>query len=248
MLAKVPGLQGRSRAPRRSRSRTRTRHRGRLAKTLGVAHVLEGSVRKSGDRVRITAQLIDARRTARTCGRRPTTASSRTSSRSRTRSRGDRRGARGACSATRRHAGRAANGESGGLRAIPSRSVPVEPAEGRCSLPASVDHFQRAVELDPQFAVAWAGPADVKLTLPWYVVGTPTGIGLRKADARRPSRRSRLEPGLAEARRRWGCTRRPSSLDVARRPRRNSARLSSSIRGSDGITWYSIPLSRSGSA
>jgi adenylate cyclase len=32
-----------------------------IAKRLNVAHVLEGSVRKSGDRVRITAQLIDAR-------------------------------------------------------------------------------------------------------------------------------------------------------------------------------------------
>jgi TolB-like protein/Tfp pilus assembly protein PilF len=32
-----------------------------LADRLGVAHMLEGSVRKSGDRVRITAQLIDAR-------------------------------------------------------------------------------------------------------------------------------------------------------------------------------------------
>jgi len=32
-----------------------------IGKTLGVAHVLEGSVRKSGSRVRITAQLIKAR-------------------------------------------------------------------------------------------------------------------------------------------------------------------------------------------
>jgi adenylate cyclase len=31
-----------------------------VAKTLGVTHVLEGSVRKAGNRVRITAQLIDA--------------------------------------------------------------------------------------------------------------------------------------------------------------------------------------------
>lgn len=31
-----------------------------VARTLGVSHVLEGSVRKSGDQVRITAQLIDA--------------------------------------------------------------------------------------------------------------------------------------------------------------------------------------------
>ena len=32
----------------------------RIAETLGVAHVLEGSVRKSGNRVRMTAQLIAA--------------------------------------------------------------------------------------------------------------------------------------------------------------------------------------------
>lgn len=32
-----------------------------LARTLGVSHVLEGSVRKSGERVRISAQLIDGR-------------------------------------------------------------------------------------------------------------------------------------------------------------------------------------------
>ena len=31
-----------------------------IGKTLGVRYVLEGSVRKSGNRVRITAQLIDA--------------------------------------------------------------------------------------------------------------------------------------------------------------------------------------------
>ncbi len=35
-------------------------HVGEVAKSLGVRHVLEGSVRKSGARVRITAQLIDA--------------------------------------------------------------------------------------------------------------------------------------------------------------------------------------------
>jgi len=35
-------------------------HIGEVAKSLGVRYVLEGSVRKSGARVRITAQLIDA--------------------------------------------------------------------------------------------------------------------------------------------------------------------------------------------
>lgn len=35
---------------------------GQLAAALGITHILEGSVRKSGQRVRITAQLLDAAR------------------------------------------------------------------------------------------------------------------------------------------------------------------------------------------
>jgi hypothetical protein len=31
-----------------------------IGRTLGVAHIVEGSVRKAGDRVRVTAQLVDA--------------------------------------------------------------------------------------------------------------------------------------------------------------------------------------------
>ena len=33
---------------------------GEIARTLGVSHVLEGSVRKSGEHLRITAQLVRA--------------------------------------------------------------------------------------------------------------------------------------------------------------------------------------------
>ena len=31
-----------------------------MERALGVAHIFEGSVRKAGNRVRVTAQLIDA--------------------------------------------------------------------------------------------------------------------------------------------------------------------------------------------
>ena len=58
-------------------------HIGEVGKSLGVRYVLEGSVRKSGARVRITAQLIDAA-TAGICGPSGSTASSPTSSRCRT--------------------------------------------------------------------------------------------------------------------------------------------------------------------
>ena len=55
-----------------------------VSRELGARHVLEGSVRKAGGRVRISAQLVDGA-TARTCGPSATTATSSTSSRSRTR-------------------------------------------------------------------------------------------------------------------------------------------------------------------
>ena len=59
----------------------------RIAETLGVAHILEGSVRRPGNRIRVTAQLITASRRHRICGRSVTTASWRMYSPCRTRSR-----------------------------------------------------------------------------------------------------------------------------------------------------------------
>jgi len=59
-LVRVPGL----RVPARTSSfsfRGRNLQVREIARQLGVANVLEGSVRKDGNRVRITAQLIDAR-------------------------------------------------------------------------------------------------------------------------------------------------------------------------------------------
>ena len=60
LLARVPDLKV---AARTSSFRFKDKDRDitEIAQTLGVNHVLEGSVRKSGDRVRVTAQLIDAR-------------------------------------------------------------------------------------------------------------------------------------------------------------------------------------------
>jgi TolB-like protein/predicted Zn-dependent protease len=60
MLTKVAGL----RVPARTSSfyfKGKQAALADLAKALGVSHVLEGSVRKSGNRLRIVAQLIDTR-------------------------------------------------------------------------------------------------------------------------------------------------------------------------------------------
>ena len=85
LLAKIPRLQVTARTSSFS-------FKGKeiaipeIARQLHVTHVLEGAVRKAGNKVRITAQLIDASTDTPTCGPRPTIARSTTSSRSRTRS------------------------------------------------------------------------------------------------------------------------------------------------------------------
>ena len=58
-LAKIPSLHVVA-APRRSSSRARTRICAPSARLLGATHLIEGSVRKDGNEVRITAQLIKA--------------------------------------------------------------------------------------------------------------------------------------------------------------------------------------------
>jgi TolB-like protein/Flp pilus assembly protein TadD len=60
LLAKVPTLQVTSRSSAFS-YKGKDLKLAQVARELNVAHILEGSVRKSGNRLRITAQLIDAR-------------------------------------------------------------------------------------------------------------------------------------------------------------------------------------------
>jgi TolB-like protein/Tfp pilus assembly protein PilF len=60
LLVKVPGLKVISRTSS-FQFKGKTEDLRIIGKQLGVAYVLEGSVRKSGDRLRITAQLIDSR-------------------------------------------------------------------------------------------------------------------------------------------------------------------------------------------
>lgn len=59
-LARIPGLEVRARTSSFAFKNKSVPMRD-IARQLGVAHVLEGSVQRSGDRVRITAQLLDAR-------------------------------------------------------------------------------------------------------------------------------------------------------------------------------------------
>jgi len=60
LLAKIPALRVASRTSAFS-FKGQGLDIGEIARRLNVAHVLEGSVRKAGNQVRITAQLVDAR-------------------------------------------------------------------------------------------------------------------------------------------------------------------------------------------
>jgi TolB-like protein len=60
LLVKIPGLKVISRTSS-FQFKGKTEDLRSIATKLGVAYVLEGSVRKSGDRLRVTAQLIDSR-------------------------------------------------------------------------------------------------------------------------------------------------------------------------------------------
>ncbi len=82
LLAHVPGLKVTARTSSFA-FRGKEQDIRRIAETLGVSNVLEGSVRRAGSRIRVTAQLINAR-TAIICGPSATTASSPTCSPSRT--------------------------------------------------------------------------------------------------------------------------------------------------------------------
>jgi TolB-like protein/Tfp pilus assembly protein PilF len=60
-LAKIADLKVISRTSVMQYKNTATRNLPEIAQALKVAHVLEGSVQRSGNRVRVSAQLIDAR-------------------------------------------------------------------------------------------------------------------------------------------------------------------------------------------
>jgi serine/threonine protein kinase len=60
-LAKIADLKVISRASVRKYRSGLERNLGEIAKVLGVSHVVEGSVQRAADRIRVTVQLIDAR-------------------------------------------------------------------------------------------------------------------------------------------------------------------------------------------
>jgi adenylate cyclase len=199
LLAQVPGLQVVART-------SSFAYRGQnvdvreLGRALGVDVVLEGSVRQSGDRVRITAQLVDAKTGYHLW------------------SRNYDRQMEDIFAVQDEIAGQivaALSGQLGARRAaagLAERTVPTASVEaynvylrarhhwkrrGVEPVQASIQLFRQALELDPGFARAWAGLAAAELVLPDYLA--VPGDRHRAAAIEAARQALALDPNLAEA-------------------------------------------------
>ena len=176
-----------------------------IGRRLGVTHVLEGSVRRAGDRVRITAELIGTRDGARVWA-----------------DSYDRR--LDDVFAVQDEIARTIVEVLAVRLAAPARPTPpgrptanAEAYErylkGRhrwnrrtaAALDESIELFHRAIELDPAFARAHAGLADSYLVLGIYGMRPPAMVMREAEHAARVA--LRLDPGLAEALTACGCVR-----------------------------------------
>lgn len=153
---------------------------GVIGKALGVNHVLEGSVRKSGDRIRVTAQLIDVKTDAHIW--------SETYDRQLVDIFDIQDDIAGRIVAALRKS-------LGGQGVLPERQRPTENMQAYDlylqglelfrqrgeSLPAAVNLLEQAVAVDPGFAAAWATLAAVH-SVEWdYIPGLEMSASLEAA-------------------------------------------------------------------
>ena len=161
-------------------SRTSTQHLKsgpndlpQIAKQLGVAHVLEGSVQKANDQIRVNVQLInaltDTHLWAETFDRKLTDIFAVESEIAKT----------------------IADTLQAKLSGSEQRAIAARPTEnteahqlylkGRFfwnkrtanDLKKSIEYFEQAIAADPNYALAYAGIADAYVWLPGYTAGTP---------------------------------------------------------------------------
>jgi TolB-like protein/Flp pilus assembly protein TadD len=194
-LAQIPGLKvaGRTSA---FAFKGKAQDLRKIGETLGVANVLEGSVQRSGDDVRITAQLIDTRdgyhRWSQKYDRKLTSIFEVEDEISK---------------AIAKELQVALGGDvqaplvkqaTGDPKAHELYLKALTQMSGRgAGLVTATQSFEEAVALDPGYAAGWAGLSQTYELLPWYDLA-PWLSSLAKAEA--AARRAlALDPGLAEA-------------------------------------------------
>jgi TolB-like protein/Tfp pilus assembly protein PilF len=144
-----------------------------IAKKLGVMHVLEGSVQKASDQVRVNVQLInamtDAHLWAETFDRKLTDIFAVESEIAKT--------------ITDTLQAKLSGSEQHAIAARPTENTEAHQLylKGRFfwnkrtgnDLKKSLDYFQQAIAIDPNYALAYAGVADAYVFLPGYTAGAP---------------------------------------------------------------------------
>lgn len=168
----------------------------RIGEILGVAHVLEGSVRRSGDRVRVTAQLIDTsdgfHEWSETFEREMTDVFAIQDEIS---------GAiaealqvtiaGGSTPAVAQR--RTADLEAYDFYLLGRHAWASRTTEG---IESALDYFERAIDADPEFGLAWSGLADALDAYAYFVSGDSREVVDRARAA--ADRAVELAPDLAE--------------------------------------------------
>jgi TolB-like protein/Tfp pilus assembly protein PilF len=185
-------------------SRTSTQHfksepddLPQIAKQLGVAHVLEGSVQKANDQIRVNVQLInaltDAHLWAETFDRKLTDIFAVESEIAKTIA--DTLQAK--LSGSEQHAIAARPTENTEAHQLYLKGRFFWNKRTGTDLKKSIDYFEQAIAADPNYALAYAGVADAYAFLPGYTAGTP-GDCYPKAIAA-AKKAIELDDSLAEA-------------------------------------------------
>ncbi|MBO0695812.1 MAG: tetratricopeptide repeat protein, partial [Verrucomicrobia bacterium] len=168
-----------------------------IAKQLGVAHILEGSVQKSGDQVRVNVQLVnglsDAHLWADTYDRKLNDIFAVESEIAKT--------------IADTLQAKLSGSEQNAIAARPTENNEAHQLylKGRFfwnkrtgnDLKKSIDYFGQAIAADPNYALAYAGLADAYVFLPGYNAGTPQDCYPKTVAAAK--RALELDDTLAEA-------------------------------------------------
>jgi len=144
-----------------------------IAKRLGVSNILEGSVQKTADRVRVTVQLLNAATDAHLWGE--------TYDRTLTDVFAAESDIAKAIAATLQ--AKLSGSEQHALAARPTENTEAHQLylRGRyfwnkrtgADLKKSIDYFNQAIDKDPNYALAYAGLADAYVLLPAYAEASP---------------------------------------------------------------------------
>ena len=145
-----------------------TKRADQIGSELGVSHLLEGSVRTTGSRIRVAVQLIETRHETSRLGR--TVRAGREETCWRCSAKSPKRS-----SSTSRRAWPSHRPTSTPMRddirrsRRPTSTTCADAITGRRTLPTdtqkAMEHFRRAIELDPSYAFAYSGLADTYILL-----------------------------------------------------------------------------------